>query len=177
MKTISFFTFALLGLVAVACNPSSSEPDPQKYGFYNLTRGNERDVLINYAGNTLLSIYLAEIVAEKAESERIRESAVVFADGHRRIYKELEKLAADRKVRLPQMFMQRQVDVMKMMRSKEGTALDKTFIQMVTAYDGAFGGQMEKALQEKSSDESVLEFARLVDSRRPAHQAEAKRSL
>lgn len=177
MKTIRFFTIALLGLVVVSCHPSSSKINPQEYGFYDLTKGNENDVLINYAGNTLLVIHLSDIVLKHAESEPLRGHAAAFAESQRRIFNEYKKLATNRKIRLPKMFMQEQVNVIQMMKSKEGASLNKSFIRIVEAYNNAFGDSMEMAMQEKGAHGTVLEFARLVDAQQQAHQAETKELL
>ena len=169
MKTIKYLVAAFVGLLLAAC----SQDQPVDSAFYDLTKGNEQEVLINYAANTLLSMYVAEIAAQNAGSEKVREFASSIAKDHREIYGELEKLAAGRNIRLPQMFMEKQAEVLKRMRAREGASADKAFVNIVAVYDRSFGKEMEQVMRGKAADEGMLEFARLVDAQRAAHQNKA----
>ncbi|MCB0579475.1 MAG: DUF4142 domain-containing protein [Phaeodactylibacter sp.] len=176
MKAIRYFAAFFAGLLLAACQQTPKEAAHQvnNYRFEGLTVADEADVLTNYAANTLLSIELSDVAVQDGFSEEVRALAATMAKDHRQLFGELEKLAANFDMALPAKLSDEQMEMVEMLKSKSGKALDETYVDMVISYHEAFSGKME-AIMKNTSYEGMLDFARLVDSHHYVHLNEAKK--
>ncbi|MCO6475182.1 MAG: DUF4142 domain-containing protein [Phaeodactylibacter sp.] len=176
MRTIRYLTIALAGFLFVACQQTPKQEAQQEndYRFEGLAVSDEVDVLTNYAANTLLSIQLADVAAQNAEMEPVRSLAAAIAKDHRQLYNELEKLAANLSMALPARLSEEQKETVDLLKSKSGKELDESYLDMVVGYHEAFSDKMENIIED-ATHESVMDFARLVDSHQYVHLNEAKK--
>ena len=176
MNMIRYFSISLAAFLLIACQQTPKEEALQEnnYRFEGLAVSNEVNVLTNYAANTLLSIRLADIAVQDASTSQVRELAKMMAKDHRQLYGELEKLAANYNMALPAELSEGQRETVKMLESKTGASLDQSYVDMSISYHEAFSDKMENIIKD-TSHESMLEFARLVDSHRYVHLNEAKK--
>lgn len=172
---MKYLAIALLGFLFVACQqtPKQEAHQENEYRFEGLMVEDEIDVLTSYAANTRLSIQLADAAVQDADSERVRTLASTMAKDHRQLYSELEELAAVYNMALPAGLSEEQMETLNMLKSKSGKEFDKTYIDMVLSYHNAFSDKMENIIKE-ATHESMMDFARLVDSHHYVHMNEAK---
>lgn len=176
MRIFRYLAVFLAGFFLLACQQTPKQEAQQKndYRFEGLTVSDEVDVLTNYAANTLLSIQLADIAVQNAEMEPVRSFATTIARDHRQLYYELEQLAANLNMALPARLSEEQKETVDLLKSKSGKELDKTYLDMVVGYHEAFSDKMENIIED-ATQESIMDFARLIDSHQYVHLNEAKK--
>ncbi len=178
MKALKYFAFFTAAFFLLACNQTPAEEAHQEnnYKYEGMTVEDEIDVLTDYAANTMLSIQLADVAAQSASTEKVREFAIKVNQDHRQMITELTALAANFNMTLPAQLSEGQREMVADLREKEGNELDKAYLDSVIEYHEAFKSKMEEIIQETEYPQ-MMDFARMVDSHHYVHYNQAKNMM
>lgn len=176
MKTLQHLLFPIALLLLAGCSedtPTEEALEENDYRFEDIYAEEEIKVLTKYASNTLLSIELADLAAQRAKNPKVKALAKKIAKDHRVLYDELETLADNYEMVLPRKLSEEKQATIEMLKSQDGHPFDEMYLSTVTSYHQAFKDKMEDIMQETVHDE-MLKLARAVDSHSYVHLNEAK---
>lgn len=175
MKTVQYLLLPLM-LLLFGCSedtPTEEALQENDYRFEDIFAEEEIKVLTKYASNTLLSIELADLAAQRAKHPKVKALAKKMAKDHRVLYDELETLADNYEMALPRKLSEEKKATIEMLKSQDGRAFDEVYLSTVVNYHQAFKSKMEDIMQETVHDEMV-KLARAIDSHTYVHLNEAK---
>jgi putative membrane protein len=173
-----YFIAFILAAFLVSCEetPREEAQEINDFQFEDTRMADDSDILTRFAANALLSVQLSALATEQSDNPEVKAFATTMMADHQKIYDSLIVSTARFDIVLPAELSDQQQEMINTLKSKEGKAFDIAYLNAVVDYHSTLEGGMESMIQ-KTNHDSLVDFARMVDSHIYIHQNEAKTML